>query len=781
MDAQKSADQAKEEAESSSLPFRHVVAESDSSLSIPLSSNPEIVFSLASPIPPENQSRSPRRIGGSEPGLQPRGRSRSPRRMSRSLYEDPKRKRNLLDLSKVSRDPLSRVSREEDDASLAVLAQALDVDAEDDSLEKMPRPDIDNIQQKRNDESTITRPVVLMEPSTVVKKLERSPQVIDNDTKAGMSLEYTIQTNEPEVLLLEKASNGPMIQPNEAVVREPRQELATSSIETNPAILEPDEVKFPTEIAIPSAAMQVLVDNSTITVRRATVPMMSSHERIPGRNAAKVNGSPSKISALVAKFDQGIPQSAASVSPTASPTKSPAKTPRRATAEMMADIGTSKDSVVSPYTTNAASPTRIQKSEKTPQSTRTAAAGEARSLLDPKSSPVRKPTPKRILRETLHDSTPLRPVLRGAKSPRSTPSSNKASNLYAVSLRSVQKNTDGSPTRVSSGHTNNAMQDTCDLDEATLEEQKQPGSQDISSTMLVPPPRFNIKSLLETEVHVKESSASSTRTVRPTRGSAKELPEPAEKANSELNHVQPKLLDVSHSQEVLSGLPIFDSLAGPSNIGRALPHPKPLPIAHHLNLTRPPTTSNVDAGELASVKEVKNPPPGRSSSLLYNQVRNFQRQLSEKIEEIQQLRQQLSARGNLEIGTLSEELRETKRDLQTWKTRAEIAEKQLEILTKMPSRSNSLKDTPSIPSRRAERYQRSSIESRKEEGTMTDRIRKALHGMDGADSPRRWASEESTDTVIHDLKEVVTGSEYSMWAEQTMNAIDSADNGEGIR
>ncbi|PVH89508.1 hypothetical protein DL98DRAFT_647264 [Cadophora sp. DSE1049] len=785
MDAQKNADRAKEQAQSSSLPFKHVVAEPESRLSVPSPTESQIKFSRASPRIPEDDLRSPRRIGGSEPGLQPRGRSRSPRRVSKSLYEDPKRKRNLLDLSRVSRDPLSRVSREEDDASLAVLAQALDVDAEDDLLEKMPKSDVDENQSNSNDGSQIARPVILVENSTIVKKLRMDdpPQVTDNDSKTGMRVETTSQTTFSEISRPEEPADGPIMQQNEAVVVKPGQDSTISSIEINASDSEPEKAKFPTEIAVPSVSMQIPTEKSTATVRRSTVPMMSSHERIPGRNAKNPTGSPSKISALVAKFNQGKPQSTASVSPTASPAKSPAKTPRQATAEMQADVGlgSPKDSIVSPYTTNAASPTRSQKSEKTPQSARTAIAGEARSLLDPKSSPVRKLTPKRILRDSLYDSTPLRPVARGHKSPRSTPSSIKALNPYAVSLRSVQKNTDGSPTRASSGPTNNVIQDTCDLDGAAVDEQKVPESQGIVSTMLVPPPRFNINSLLEAEVHVKESSTSSSRTVRPTRGSVKELAAPADKANGELYHVQLKPVVVSHNQEDVSGLPIFNGPTGPSNIGRVLPRPDPLPVAHHLNLTRPSAAGHADAGELTSVKKITSPPPGRSSSLLYNQVRILQRQLSEKVEEIQHLRQQLNARGNLEIGTLSEELRETKRDLQTWRTRAEVAEKQLEILTKMPSRSNSLKHTMSTSSKRSERYQRSSIDSRKEEGTMADRIRKALHGMDGAESPRRWASEESTDTVIRDLREVVTGSEYSMWAEQTMNAIDSADTGESIR
>jgi len=66
-----------------------------------------------------------RRMAGSEPGLQPKMQIR-PRRISKSLYDDPRRKKNpLATLYPFNKDPLSGVSHEEDEASLAQLAEAL--------------------------------------------------------------------------------------------------------------------------------------------------------------------------------------------------------------------------------------------------------------------------------------------------------------------------------------------------------------------------------------------------------------------------------------------------------------------------------------------------------------------------------------------------------------------------------------------------------------------------------------------------------------------------------
>ncbi|KAG4436805.1 hypothetical protein IFR05_007695 [Cadophora sp. M221] len=783
MDAQIEVDDAKDPSKSSpSLPFKHLVGEPDQFLSVPSPPKPGITISRVSPHEAgELRGRSPRRIGGSEPGLLPRERSHSPRRVSKSLYEDPKRKKNLLDFSKVSRDPLLRVSREEDDASLAVLAQALDADAEDDALETLPTQVGAEKQLSQGSESRVARPTLLKETSNAVYSVDEPLSSSTSSNKDDASDDVSDQPDAPEVSELESATDRPIKQPNEVQVSKSEQTGTSFDVGMTSCNSAPDSVELPREIAIPSSAMKIPTEKSVGPVRRSNIPTSPSSKPISGDlNGKKAAGSPSKISALVARFNHGKGES----SPTTSPAKSPAKSPIRAAPDLQAESGTPKDSIVSPYTTNPASPTRSQKSEKTPQSIRTAAGGESRSLLDPKSSPVRKPTPKRILRDSLYDSTPLRPVSRipGAKSPRSTPSPTKAPNPYAVPLRSVQKNSDGSPSRISS-RPSNVVQDTCEFDGAAIDGQKASQPRNIESSVMVPPPRFEIDSRGSAELHMKESSASSSRTVRAVRESAKQVTAVTEKAAVELDQVQRKPIETGHLHEFVSNLPAFDGPPGASKIGRVLPRPDPVPVAHHLQLARPPTTNPADGANAAlpSADQITSPPPGRSSSLLYNQVRNLQRQLSDKIEEIQHLKQQLSARGNLDIGTLSEELRETKRDLQTWRARAEVAEKQLEILIKMPSRSNSLKHTHSTSSRRSDHQNRSSVDSRKEEGTMADRIRKALHGMDGAGSPRRWDSDESTETVIRDLREVVTGSEYSMWAEQTMNAIDSADSDERIR
>jgi hypothetical protein len=120
----------------------------------------------------------------------------------------------------------------------------------------------------------------------------------------------------------------------------------------------------------------------------------------------------------------------------------------------------------------------------------------------------------------------------------------------------------------------------------------------------------------------------------------------------------------------------------------------------------------------------------------------LQKQLASKNEEAQSLRQQLDARANLDIGTLSEQLKESKREIQMWKLRAEVAEKQVEIFAKIRTRSNSHVTAGE------NQILRSSTDYSVDEKKMAERIRVVLHGGDGAGSSEASGSEESYDTAI---------------------------------
>jgi hypothetical protein len=174
------------------------------------------------------------------------------------------------------------------------------------------------------------------------------------------------------------------------------------------------------------------------------------------------------------------------------------------------------------------------------------------------------------------------------------------------------------------------------------------------------------------------------------------------------------------------------------------------------------------------IKPLTSQPPTRSNSLLYAQIRNLQQQLNSKMIEVRHLKRQISTRGALDIGTLCEELREAKKDVQAWKTRAEVAEKQLQVMAILSTR-NSATQNSTNPSSVAVGHS-ASIPSRtnytEDSLTVASKISRVLHGVDGASS-HPGLSECSTGTVVRDIREeVAQESEYSMFVEQTMNATE---------
>lgn len=737
--------------------------------------------------------RSPRRIGGSDPGLQPRARSHSPRRVSRSLYDHPKRIKNVLKISRQPRDQLLRVSQEDDKASLVVLAQALAADVTDDIANLGHEPKIISGNQPKTEEPRTKEPTTngagerpeIPRDSTIREQAHLFSHNVPHELmlRGGMFRESVRQgekthervaapdaTHHWRHTLDRGAKSGREGIPSLPTQVPNRQPILSSRPLPPPLPAIPVTSSSPNKKSNSGSPSKPFNSPSKKSIPSAPANSPRGPVKDPTGSPSKQSKSPSKISLLVAKFNGGGHSSPPSNPPSAktSPTKSPAKTPTRAgSSDNYAAFETPKHSVVAQYTSNPASPAKPQKSERTPQSAR-AAVGNAISILDLKSSPIRKLTPKRVVREPLKDSTPL---LRSVGKPRrlsATPSPTKAVHPYAVALRSVQKDADGSPTRVFSNHVGQNNR----LDGSPPDKLTAPLDLEHAETAVVfADPLYETKMPARPETATQQTSPSPTDTSRRVRKSAARA--------SSRDHVSIlahgiflKPVSPVSSGEQTPHLLGFDGLAGAFNTGRVLPRPDPPPVAHHLQLPRPPTAgSSPDPTALGDNLELQepssNPPPGRSSSMLYTQVRALQRQLADRSEEIQHLKQQLHARENLDIGTLSEELRETKRELQSWKTRAEVAEKQLAIVLKLPSRSDSLKHAPSNSSRRAARHTSTSIDSGREEGTMADRVKKALHGLDGTEeSSTRWSSDESSDTVVRDLEGiVVSGSEISVWME----------------
>ena len=601
-----------------------------------------------------NAANNVRRIVASEPGNRLPLPVRS-HRISKSTMEDFSRTDGMTGSSKLSnsKDPLTRVSHEEDLASLATLAQALD--ALDTSVEI--------------DVKLGTCPTNTHVPASHPNQVSKSEHV----TIAGIKGHETTES------LTQKSGTS------------------NNKITSNP-----------------------------------TYSITSQQRQVVNSYKGKYDPPRGSVKALAAKFNTA--DSPPLLPPlTNSPTKS-----LRLNAQSRFD--SPKDSLVAPYTTNPPSPARSQKSvisDKTPRSVRSLApdrnpnkqapsipfkVSDSAQELSPfmvsgsdkhaspiqDSSPCKNSSSHRILKSSLKDSTPLRSVpkpLEGNSQSLSSTSVN-CSNPYSVLLKPINKS-------------------------------------DVA-----------------------------------------EMPTLA--TSLDLRPAPPKQVHIPSPMEIPTNM--LDGPSGSGSLGRVLPRPDQPPVARHIQFSRPQSTTGVvkvadlphsqstsnDTALISGpVKAVTSPVPGRSNSMLHGQLQTLQRQLMSKEEEIRHLKQQLEMRGNLEIGTLNEQLREAKREIQMWKTRAEVAEKQVEVMTKLSSRSNSRQMRNPVVMKASDQSCQSSANYSEDGAVVADRIRRALHGLDGATS-KLGSSEESSETVIRDIREAITGSEFSIWVEQTMNALEDA-------
>lgn len=156
--------------------------------------------------------------------------------------------------------------------------------------------------------------------------------------------------------------------------------------------------------------------------------------------------------------------------------------------------------------------------------------------------------------------------------------------------------------------------------------------------------------------------------------------------------------------------------------------------------------------------------PTRSNSVLHSQVRTLQKNLDSRTEQVRQLKQQLENKGTQDIGALSEQLREAKREAQLWKVKADIAEKQIEVMTKLSTGRRILDWTEHSE-------KPSSLRHSGSRPALRETTRHLSLGMDGAASLQRPTSEESNDTILHEL--AITGSEFDSWADQVSTDLSS--------
>lgn len=143
-------------------------------------------------------------------------------------------------------------------------------------------------------------------------------------------------------------------------------------------------------------------------------------------------------------------------------------------------------------------------------------------------------------------------------------------------------------------------------------------------------------------------------------------------------------------------------LRSPPRLGTMLPHREQPPVAQHLNLIRPSSSaSNIRQDQETEflVPISSTTPRPSSATFLHSQIRKLQRQLEFRTEEVTQLKRQLEAQEHTDVGTLSQQLREARREAQTWRDRAEAAERRVKVFKRFTARLRGMKEAAAAADR----------------------------------------------------------------------------------
>jgi hypothetical protein len=295
---------------------------------------------------------------------------------------------------------------------------------------------------------------------------------------------------------------------------------------------------------------------------------------------------------------------------------------------------------------------------------------------------------------------------------------------------------------------------------------------------------------IPTPQRLLRSSLKDSMSLRPVRKSLEEIVASMGESLGATNHAanRSRHIAISTPSKVTKKTRSFECTSGLANKGKLVPEPETSDVSY-LSFTHPDTTDPTGTAGLAQPQSSfcddpsvarslssgrSSPLPTRRNSVLHGQIRNLQQQLATKTEELQHLKQQLNARSNLDMRTLIESITEARREVQFWKSRAEVAEKQIEMLRKVSFQSNSLQNGD-CPQKSAAPPDQSSTKYRDDGGIAVGSIWRGPRGIDGAASSEKRVSEESSNTVVYEVQDVaIAGRENSNWMQQIMKALDTA-------
>ncbi|KAI0457052.1 hypothetical protein F5B21DRAFT_521725 [Xylaria acuta] len=129
----------------------------------------------------------------------------------------------------------------------------------------------------------------------------------------------------------------------------------------------------------------------------------------------------------------------------------------------------------------------------------------------------------------------------------------------------------------------------------------------------------------------------------------------------------------------------------PPKLGAMVPYQEEPPVGRFV---RPSSATSAQSRDVSDDPPLERPDSRHTSgtSFLHAQIRGLQRQLEMKNEEIIHLRRQLETQEHMDIGTLCEQLRVTKRECLMWRKRAEAAERRVAVFQRFGSRFQAFTD-----------------------------------------------------------------------------------------
>lgn len=154
----------------------------------------------------------------------------------------------------------------------------------------------------------------------------------------------------------------------------------------------------------------------------------------------------------------------------------------------------------------------------------------------------------------------------------------------------------------------------------------------------------------------------------------------------------------------------------PPSLGTMVPPLEEPPIAQHINFTRPYPSSPPSCDGSYGRASTGSPRPGSGNSMLHAQIRHLQKHLEHRAEENTQLRRQLEARENMDIGKLCEQLRAARRESKMWRERAEAAEKRVAVFKQFTARVRGLRETVTLEDTEGDIFDKGQVDGPSQRG-----------------------------------------------------------------